>query len=176
MNNNPSQRTEILFRKKTVLLFGVLLIVVILVYFFGTAVFHNRKIQNWGEEVKPFTDSFLELLMSSKYDQLCKKYCGYDTKKADDIKKEFEKLYHMFGNIKSYEYAGPSSSFAGEFGPVTSFYMNYRIAFDTGRTYEGDFDIAIDIERNRPDKGRILGFGVASNLNEDEMFYVSLFE
>lgn len=171
MNKRASSKIGKLFRKKNLF---ILLIAIIFIYSFETVVFHNMKTKKWSKESKLFTDNFLELLMDKKYDELFKKYTAYRGNNIDDFRKEFDSLYHRFGNIKSYEYTGPSSSFAGQFGPVTSFYLNYHITFDSGKSYQGDFNIEIDRRINRPKIGKISAFGVTGNLEEKEIFYIRL--
>lgn len=173
MYKNGSATSGKLFRKRN---FVILFIAMIFIYSFGTIFLQNKRTKEWGKESRYFTDNFMELLTDKDYQGLFEKYTSYKGKNADDLKSSLNKLYQLFGDIKSYEYAGPSSSSAGQFGPLTSFYLIYHITFDSGKIYQGDFNIAIDRQTNAPETGKILSFGVSGDLEKNEMFYLRLFE
>ena len=145
----------------------------LLFYTFQDFIFPASK---WRKELKPYTENFLELLKGDNYDELYTKYAFDSDMSEDSFEKEFEKLHNVFGRIKSYSYKGASTSHGGKNRVLTSFYIYYRIEFDSGRSYHGSFGIEIDRKTNRPKAGRIKTFRVIGNLEEKEIFYIRLIE
>lgn len=168
---NKSVLNRKLLQKRNVL---ILVIAIIFIYSFGTIFFTNMRNKKWGDELRHYTDNFIELLIDQNYQSLFEKYASCTGKDVEDLKNSFEELYQSFGIIKSYKYAGASSSSYGQFGPLTSFYLNYQMTFDSGKIYQGDFKIAIDQKANAPEHQKILGFGVNGDLDKDEIFYIPL--
>ena len=159
--------------KHILIFFFSILAAALLFYVFQDFIFPASK---WRKELRPYTDNFLEFLKNNNYDKLYSKYAFDSDMNRDSFEKEFEKLHNIFGRIESYSYKGTSTSHGGKNRVLTSFYIYYRIEFDSGKSYHGDFNIEIDRKINRPKIGKISAFGVTGNLEEKEIFYIRLIE
>ncbi len=93
----------------------------------------------WGEDSKPHTDNFLELLTDENYEGLSEKYGSGMS--PDALKKKFDRFHSLFGRIISYRYKRASASYDSRSGNLMGFSVSYQIDFDSAKNCRGVFGI-----------------------------------
>jgi hypothetical protein len=133
----------------------------------------DLKLRVYEEELTPYTDNFLLLMVNNDYVQLYKNYANDSRMTLDDFKQQVKKMHSTFGRIKAYRYRGFSSSYAGIFGKLLGFVMYYDLDFDDKKARQGNFSIEIDKDTHMPRIGKILTFNISSDFGK-RLFYLRL--
>lgn len=153
------------FEKKYLIIFLIILII-------GYFIYSVIESKQWGKESKPYTENFLKLLKNDNYGELYTKYAKNSGMELAEFKSVLSRLHDNFGRIVTYECVQDAKAYSGK--TLTSFYIVYRIKFDSGGSFQGNFNIEIDKNSNFPSPGKIKEFHIVGGSGKKEEFYIKL--
>lgn len=148
------------------------IIIAIIAFAIGYLIYSVIESMRWAKETKPYVNNFLELVANNDYDKLYVSYAKDSEIPISSFLLEFSTFHDKFGRITDYEFMQDSKTFNGN--KLIGFYMIYKIEFDSGRHFQGNFDIQIDENTNCPIAGKVKGFNFSGGDGKEYQFGMRL--